>query len=222
MTKQLTMTPADVLKYQNDLIRTGKFFPLGRMQKIAIGPAASYTPPSSDPIIRKFGRLIELRDRMLPIGQSEDRSMILITAPLLDAAGRVSLPDLPDPEWTPPPPSREEIEGFKVKKVVDGVEREVTEFPKGNSERYAPRMVPQRLRDRTNEKLEGSNFLIFSPVLTISFQPEIQKRLVGDAWLIRCSYSRMDDTHPTLLIDEATGESHFFGGLYEVVGNAQR
>jgi hypothetical protein len=215
---KLKMNPADILKYQNDLVRTGKYLPGGRIQKIAIGPAAGFTPPAGDPFINKFGRFIELRERFIPFGFSEDRSMLLALAPLVGADGRVGLPDVPDPEWAPGKPSQREIEGDEK---VDHAGNKYR-MPYSDVARTTPRFIPQRLEDRTNELLQDSNFLVFAPVEVITFQPEIEKRLIGDAWLIKCGVNPADNTHATLLVDRQTGETHFFGGTYEVLGNAQR
>ena len=218
-TPSLTMSPVDILKYQNELVRTGNYFPIGRMQKIAIAPAAGWKPRPEDPVMRLWGRMIELRDSFLPIAHSPDRSMILITATQLDKQGRVALPDLPDPEWTPPPPTREEIEG--VKKINPETGMEYTEFPKRYPKRYTPRLVKQSLFDRAEGYLTGTNFLVFSPVVNITFQPESDGRLLGDTWLIAAKFNGADNTHPTLLVDRATGETHFFGGVYQIMGPRQ-
>jgi hypothetical protein len=247
-TQELTRTPADILKYQSELVRTGKSFPLGRMQKISIGPAAGYVAPPADPYIRKFGRLIDLRDRFLPIAQSPDKSMILVTAPLVDRNNRVQLPDVPDPDWTPAGYTGEELEraaqGQEITLAM--AERAIAEAQAaGNTREVAKwraaaqnvrdgfkvsmpverpiekdlaRMIPQRLEDRTNEILEGTQFLVFSPVINVAFQPEIERRLVGTAWTLQFGYNPADGTHPSLLIDRQTGETHFFGGLYDIFG----
>lgn len=216
----MQMSPADILKYQNDLVRTGKFEPLGKMQKIAIGPNAAWAPRGDDPIMAKIGRFIELRDRPLPIAQSPDRSMLLLLAPLVDPAGYVTLPDLPNPTWTPPNPTKEEIEGIKVmKKGPDGKMHETREFPKDSPRLNVP-MIKQNLVDRAEGYLEGTNFLVFSPVERITFQPEISHRMVGDAWLIVGKPDPATHTKLTLLIDQKTGEMHFFGGRYEIIGSS--
>ncbi len=217
MSPSAVMTPADILKFQNECVRTGNFEPLGRMQKIAIGPIAGYVPPADDPIIAKFGRFIELRDRPLPLAQARDRSMLLVPALLVASDGRVTLPDLPDPNWIAPPPSDEEVKG---KDVWDqAAQRMVTKFPT-DSPRAHPKMVPQRLEDRAEGRLDGTNFLVFSPVIGITFQPEMNKRLVGDAWLIEGRYNGADRTHMALLVDQKTGEIHFFGGAFEILGSS--
>jgi hypothetical protein len=198
--KQLTNTPEDVLAYQNELVRLHNFHALGRMQKIAIGPNDAWKPPATDGYIGKYGRLIDLRERMLPIAQSPDGGMVLVLAPMLDRDGRVTLPDLPDPGWRSEPWTTEEVTG--------AVQRPV--------EKDTARKIPQLLRDRAEGKLEGSNFLVFSPVLHVTFQPELNQLMQGTIWLIDFRYNPADRTHPTLLIDEQTGETHFYGGLHMI------
>lgn len=243
---QVTNTPADILKYQSDLVRTGKGLPLGRMQKISIAPGDGWTPPPHDPVIAKFGRLIDLRDRFLPIAQSPDKSMILVTAPLVDRNNRVQLPDVPDPGWTPAAITKEELEGQLITAAI--AEREIAVAQEAGDLRAAARwraaaqnvkdghevrmpieraaakdtarMIPQRLEDRTAKMLEGTQFLVFSPLISVAFQPEIEKRLVGTAWTIKFGYNPADGTHASLLVDRQTGETHFFGGLYDIFGPA--
>lgn len=217
MTATATMDAAGILKYQSELIRTGQYQPLGKMQKIAIGPNAAYIAPANDSLIAKFGRFIELRNRPLPLAMSMDRSMLIVPGLLLTKDSRVELPDLPDPGWTPPPPSQEEITGVEK---VDTVTGRKWREPATVSARDNVPMIPQRLEDRAEGRLEKTNFLVFSPVIGISFQPEIEKRMVGDAWLIDCRYNPADRTHMALLVDQKTGAVHFFGGMFEVLGSS--
>lgn len=210
-TQQMTMTPANILKYQNDLVRTGLGLPLGIAKKIAIGPAAGYTPPANDPFIKMYGRLIDFRDRGLRLMHSPDRSMILVANPMITRDGYVGLPDVPVPEWIAPPKTEEEITGREVVDSVTGARHREPVF----SDHAAP-MIPQRLEDRTNELLEGTNFLVFAPVLSVAFQPEYQGDTIGTVWVIDCFHNPADRTTPTLLVDRKTGETHFFGGLYDI------
>lgn len=242
-TQQLA-SPVDILRYQNELVRTGNYEPLGRMQKIAIEPADGWTPPPNDPVIAKFGRLIDLRDRFLPIAQSRDKSMILVTAPLVGRDGRVGLPDVPDPGWTPAAITREELEGQDI--TLSFAESRLAEAREKGDLRAAAQwsaaaenvrngfqvrmpferaiekdtasMRPQRLEDRTVKMLEGTNFMVFQPLINLAFQPEIEKRLVGTAWTIQFAFNSADNTHPALLVDRQTGETHFFGGIYDIFG----
>jgi hypothetical protein len=245
---QLSMTPADILKYQNDLVRTGQYERLGRLVKISIAPGDGWNPPPNDPFIKKYGRLIDLRDRFLPIAQSLDRSMLLATAPLVDRNNRVQLPDVPDPDWTPAGYSTEELanqaQGQEITVAI--AEREMAAAEKAGDlravarwraaaenaraghqvrmpierpiEKDLARMIPQRLEDRTVKKLEGTNFMVFQPLINVAFQPEINNRLEGTAWTIKFGFNPADQTHPALLVDQRTGETHFFGGLYDIFG----
>ncbi len=199
-TKTLTMSPADLIAYQRELVLTGDYLPLGRMQKISIGPNAAYVPPA-DPYIERFGRMIELRSRFLPIAQSRDRSLVLVTAPLPVENGRAVLPDLPDPTWEVEPWSEDEVTGTIAR----------------DASKDAPRMIPQRLEDRTRERLQGTNLLVFQPVIRIAFQPEINNRLASTAWTIEC-LPDPSGVHTAFLVDAKTGECFFFGGRYDISG----
>jgi len=203
-TNTMTMTPADLLLYHNELVRTGQYTALGRMSRIAIGPNAKYVPPPADPQIQKFGRLIDLRGQFLPIAQSMDRSMVLVTATLTNSEGRVGLPDLPHPAWAPEQWSEEEVK--------DSTKRD----PKKDQ---TP-MIPQRLEDRTNERLQGTGFLVFQPVLRVTYQVELDKKFQPVEW--RISF-RPDNAgvHCAFLVHERTGECHFFGGVPVYDGDAR-
>lgn len=202
MQTYVSNSPASIISYQNELVKTGQITRLGRMKMISIGPNAGCEPNALDPIMAKWGRLMQLRDRALPIAQSPDGSMILVCAPLVDPmSGYVKLPDLPDPTWKPPSFTREEVIDSKLRDPAKDI----------------PRMIPQNLRDRAEGFLEGTTFLVFSPVLSISFQPEQNGQMLGTFWAVNCTHNPADRTDPTLLIDEKTGETHFYGGLYDIV-----
>jgi hypothetical protein len=84
-------------------------------------------------------------------------------------------------------------------------------------------MIPQRLEDRCEMPngrigvVEGTNFLIFQPVLRIAFQPELDRQLVAAVWTIECVYDPATQTSMCLLVDRQTGEAHFFGGRYDII-----
>src|SRR5258708_18059139 len=180
----LTMTPADLLKYRDELVRTGKFFPLGRMRTIAVGPCDTYTPPPNDPIISGWGpqpqrnargRMLDFSGQWLPIGQAEDKSMILVTSTMVRADGYIGLPDLVDPMWRAADYSPEEAMtpdcDANCRKLVDILPSgEKVEHKHVNlrGDKDKPRLIPQRLEDRTNDRLAGTNFLVFQPALGIT------------------------------------------------------
>lgn len=209
-TSTLTMTPADVFKYQNELVRTGKFLALGRMRTIAVGPCDTYTPPASDPIISGYGpqpqrnargRMLDFSGQWLPIGQAQDKSMILVTAPMIRKDGYVGLPDLADPLW----------------RADNWTEDEVTGKIERDPAKDQVRMIPQRLEDRTNDRLAGTNFLVFQPVLRITYQPEEMKP--GDQHGFKPAEWKIEfrpdvgGVHAAFLVDPTNGECHFFGGV---------
>src|SRR5260370_8005597 len=119
-TQTLTMTPTDLIKYRNDMVRTNKYLWLGRVRTIAIGPCASYKPPANDPYINGWGpqpqrnargRMIDLSGQWLPIGQDVNSGQILIVASLRRKDGRVGLPDLADPTWRAENWTEAEVQG---------------------------------------------------------------------------------------------------------------
>jgi hypothetical protein len=62
--------------------------------------------------------------------------------------------------------------------------------------------------------LEGTNFFIFQPVLTVAFQPELNKNLTPDIWTLQ--FRPRGGRHCAFLVDHKTGECHFFGGAFEI------
>lgn len=244
----MTGTPADLIAYQNELVRTKNYTSLGRMNKIAIGPSADWNPPTvgQDPFIDRFGRLIDLRSRFLPIAMSPDKSILLITAPLLAKtkdAGElvVGLPDVPDPSWKPgawtPEESGYRADGTPLNPKYPGQPagwtppkvgevRPRIEVNRDPAKDIAP-MLAQRLEDRAERPqgrlgvLEGTNFLVFQPVLRIAYQPEVivdgKPQLQAAMWTIECGFDRATNTGACLLVDPRTGEAHFFGGTYDIV-----
>lgn len=232
-TEQIAGTPADLLKYQSNLVRTGRFEPLGRMMKLSVGDSKDYTAPAGDNFLQRFGRFMDFRRCMLPIALSLDNSQLLVTAPLLRAqcpkcsaqfpsggAGAhvcpqclqsfattpvADLPDVPDPLWSPAAPSDDEVTG---------------RVPM-NPARIRPPLIAQRLLDRCERKdgspalLEGTNFLVFQPVVRIAYQAESNGSLVASAGLITCM-AGAGGMQTAFLVDRTTGEAHFFGGKFVI------
>jgi hypothetical protein len=202
--RPLTGGPADLLQWQNDMVRTHQFMPRGCISKIAIGPSENWRPRNQDPFIKKFGRLIDFRGPFLPIGEAPDGSA-LITAPLWHREWGVGLPDVTDPEWMCAPWTSDEVT-FKVDRPAE--------------KDRGPRLK-QRLEDRCEQDdagnpvvLEGTDFFVFQPVLTITYQPEIAGRKIPSTWKVGCRPDRQG-MFPTLLIDYKTGEAHLYAGHYE-------
>lgn len=233
-TEQMTGTPADLIQYQNDLVRTGRFEPLGRMMNLSVGDSADYKPPQGDNFLQRFGRFMDFRRCMLPIALSLDNSQLLVTAPLLRAqcpkcqtqfpsggAGAhvcpqclqsfaaspvAELPDVPDPLWTPGDWTPEEVQGI-VKPDAAKI--------------HAP-LFAQRLTDRCEQKngapalLERTNFMVFQPVVRIAYQVESKEKMVPAVGLITCT-AGAGGMQTAFLVDRTTGEAHFFGGRFVIV-----
>jgi hypothetical protein len=205
---RLTMTPADILKLQNDWVREGKCIPLGRLVEVAIGPHQNWHPEDyqNDPYIRRNGRFMRFAYRtrrnvqagMVPLAWGPDNSTLLVGAHLRNEDGYPELPDVSPPEWAPEPWTPAESQGL--------VERDPAKDTRP--------MIPQRLRDRADGYMEGTYFYTFSPVLFITFQPELKAGL----WRIVClpDFTVQPAAHTTLLVERRTGEMHFFGGRYEI------
>jgi hypothetical protein len=179
------------------------------MNKIAIAPSRDWTPPPGDPYIARYGRLFEFRSQWLPIAQTHDQTNLLVPAALRNSTGGVGLPDLPDPTWRADAWSDDEVQG----KVTRPIEKDMA------------RMIPQRLEDRAERPngklgyLEGTNFLVFQPVYSIAFQPERDRQLQAQVWLIKAEYDEATQTNMALLVDPSTGEMLFFGGRYDIIAN---
>ena len=232
---QGTLSAGDLMKLRNDWVRTGKFISLGRIRTIAIGPDSSFRAPANDPYINRRGRMMDLASQFLPIGQPDDKTQVLVTGTLRRADYAVGLPDLVDPEWHAPSLTQEEVmnpdcssDCAKVWDLVPGKDAAGNPFP-GKPHVHArlrggkdtPILVPQRLRDRTSEKLAGSDFLVFKPVLSITYQPEdikTGKGFMPEEWGIVFSPD-FEGKHCTLLVSESTGECHFLFGIPKLVGN---
>lgn len=229
----LTGTQADILKYQAGLVRKGMFEPLGRMKMLSIGDSKDYSPPADDNFIRKFGRFIDFRRCMLPLALSKDQTQLLVTAPLLRAdcsrckaqfpsggegthvcpqclfafaaTPRVELPDVPDPFWTP----------------ADWTPEEVTGQKQPDPEKIHPPMIPQRLIDRCELRdgkpalLDGTDFMVFQPVVRIAYQAETLGMLTAAAGIIAC-VSGAGGTQTAFCVNRLTGEAHFFGGKFVI------
>ncbi|TMI88362.1 MAG: hypothetical protein E6H00_13085 [Bacillati bacterium ANGP1] len=206
----LTGTPADLITYMREKIRTHDYEPMGRISEIAIAPSRHWNPDPGDPLVMKWGRLMRFRNQWLPLAQTFDRTVLLAPAPMMDKSGRIGLPDLPDPTWRPDPWTEEETAGTAVRPI----------------EKDMARMVPQTLEARADRgpsgglaKPEGTNFLVFRPVINIVYQPERDRQLVAQMWKIEAGYDPATDTEMTLLVDPSTGETLFYGGRYDIVAN---
>src|SRR5437588_1284729 len=135
----LTGTPADLITYMREKIRTHDYEPMGRISEIAIAPSRHWNPDPGDPLAMKWGRLMRFRNQWLPLAQTFDRTVLLAPAPMMDKSGGIGLPDLPDPTWRPDPWTEEETAG----RVARPVEKDMA------------RMIPQTLEARAERGPNG-------------------------------------------------------------------
>lgn len=211
----------EILKYQDDLVNSGNYDFLGRCKRIVLeAEKDSRTQPNF--VTQKLGHILEWYDlphpkggmvrTYLPIGQSRDRKMILALEPILkrDFQGRlteqVGLPDMPDPSWKPGQPRNTQ----EAEEEAERIRKGVIPFP------IAP-MIPQDLNQLTNKIIQGTDILVFQPVVQVLFQPVINEALQATYWTLLFSFDPASRTWPALLVDRKTGAAHFFGGKYEIV-----
>jgi hypothetical protein len=201
-------TWVDVLKYQDELIRSQQFEYLGRMKLLVVEAAdgASVANVETGKLGVRFDWYNEPApkggyvENFVPIAQSLDRRMLLCMEPLIrrhgPKRGTVGLPDIPDPNWKRPAPN-----------------------PKDPNPEFenAP-MIEQSLLQRGVTVLrENQNILVAQPLYQIMFQPEINRALMPTYWRIDCGFDPTTRTQMALLIDRTTGAAHFYGGKFEIV-----
>lgn len=209
----LTAAPVDVdgiLKFQNDCLRMRNYEPIGRIQRIVFEvtrkmyiPAELIEDLKSDPMgpcIEFFGE-----ENWLPTSQvhaAGQQDFLLPLAPVIRKSdGYVGFPDKPDRHWVP-------TTGPETKKIVDPKTGEVT-FKMVHE---AVRMLKQDLRNFSTGILRGTNFIVYERVAQILVKPTG----IAEGWILNCAKNPADDTHMTFLLDHQTGESHFYGGRYEI------
>jgi hypothetical protein len=208
----LTAAPVDVhgvLKFQNDCLRTRNYEAIGRIQRIVFEVTSGmYIPPElaedlkSDPMgpcIEFFGQ-----ENWLPIAQVKaagQQDFLLPLAPVKRSDGYIGFPDKPDRHWVP-------TTGPETKKITDPKTGEVSY----KMVHEAPRMLKQDLRNFSTGILRGTNFIVYERVAQILVKPTG----LAEGWILNCRENPADQTHMTFLLDHKTGQSHFYGGQYEI------
>ena len=217
----LAATLEEIFKYQNQLVDTGNYEFLGRMKRIVL-EAEQDARTQAPGITSKIGHVLEwynqphprggMIQNYVPIAQSRDHKMVLALEPILkrDLMGRltpeVGLPNMPDPSWKPQSPKNtKEAEEWARLAAAEG--RNVSD----------PTMIAQDLNQLTQKMLQGSEYLVFQPVVQVLFQPVVGDALQATYWTLLFSYDPASKTYPAFLVDRKTGEAHFYGGKYEIV-----
>lgn len=198
MKTEITNSPASILAWQKERIDTSDYEMIGRVWVIVLEASRDAAVPQAS-IANTQGTRLEFygNDRrghsLMPrIAQTRDRSMLLLLDPIVRPDGAVGLPDIPDPEWVPEIPTEEEVTGdFKPKPTP---------------------MLRQDLAQRARGQLKGTRFLVFGPVAQVLIRPEG----VAEGWLAECTGDGATGKVMELLIDQDTGQAHFFGGRYRI------
>jgi hypothetical protein len=209
----MTAAPVDVpalLAFQKECLRTKNYKFIGKIMRIVFEVTQEmYIPPElaedlkSDPM----GPCIEFfpETNRLPVAQVEaagTQSFLLPLAPCLYAPGsRVGFPDKPDRHWVPD-------KGPETVKVEDPDTHEISY----KMQHEKPRMLEQPLRNFSRGILRGTNYIIYERVAQIL----VKANGIAEGWILKCEKNPADDTHMTFLLDRATGEAHFYGGIFEI------
>lgn len=230
---------ADILAYQDELVRVGQYEMLGKMKRVVLEAEADARTQAPH-VTGRMGHILEWYDQphprggtirqYTPIAQSLDRRMILALEPLLrrDLMGRlterVGLPPMPDPKWKPADWTAEEIRGCRLDEAGNPIEngKDASGRPKyipveRDPAKDTPAWIEQDLNQLTDKIVQGTELLVFQPVVQVLFQPELGGTLQATYWTLLCSFDPATRTHPALLVDRKTGTAHFYGGRYEVV-----
>lgn len=211
----LTAAPVDVhgvLKFQNDCLRMRNYEAMGRIQRIVFEVTAGmYIPPEifedlkSDPMgpcIEFFGE-----ENWLPIAQiraAGQQDCLLPLAPVIRKSdGYVGFPDKPDRHWVP-------TTGPETKRIVDPETGEI----KFKMVHEPVRMLKQDLRNFSSGILRGTDFIVYDRVAQILVKPTG----IAEGWILntRPNLAEQPPTHMTFLVNHKTGESHFYGGQFEI------
>lgn len=139
-----SMTPADILRYQDEARRTMKFQHIGRVKCVVLEAQLGANTPTPD-VTAKMGVRMDWMGEGPQLGKA-DGGMLMFTG------GVPPLPAMPDPNWVPSKPP-EFGEGGKI--VYD-----------------TPALLPQPYEQFAKGKLKGTNLLVFEPVMQILVHPE--------------------------------------------------
>jgi hypothetical protein len=193
--------PFEVMKWQNDVIRKKQYEFLGLMWKIVIEASAGANVPGKTETDVE-GVSLDFMGEKIAVAQSAGE--LLILSPFIRRSdGRVGLPDKPDPTWVPGAPRWSDADDPKFDR----------NHPKGKLIHDQPRMLPQTLRTRGAKALNGApHILVIEPV----YQVLVMLEGVAEGVIVQCATDPATGTHKALVVNENTGEAHFYGGRHIV------
>lgn len=206
-------SPADVIFWQGECIRSGAFQILGKIWMIALEAAAGAHVPGKS-VADRLGSRIEFYNSLggpdvigPRIAQTGPKGNLLILDPFVRDDGTVGLPDIPDPTWAPPIPTEKQLTGIKA--YVQ---------PK------AP-MIPQHFVDhkdgyggraRGQIRAGSTVYLVCGPVSQMVIRPiDEQNRILPNGLILKAL--PWNGTQMELLVNPQNGESFLYGGRFEII-----
>lgn len=193
--------PFEIFKWQNDVIRMKQAEFIGKIMKIVVEASLGAAVPGQTETNTE-GVALDFYGQFLALGQCAGE-LIILSPIIRNSDGRVGLPDKPDPAWVPRQghwSDEDDDPNFDLSK----------DNPKGKFIQDKPRMIPQTLRTRGAKKLKGTDYLVIEPVhqilVILDGMPE--------GVIIQCGLDPATGTHKALVVNEATGEAHFYGGRH--------
>lgn len=139
-----SMSPADILHYQDECLRTKKFQHIGQVKCVVLEAQLGANTPAPD-ATAKMGVRMDWMGNGPHVAQAEG-GMLMFSSSV------PPLPPMADPNWKPSKPP-EFGEGGKI--IYD-----------------QPTLLPQPYEQFAKGKLKGTNLLVFEPVMQILVHPE--------------------------------------------------
>lgn len=178
-----------VMRVQLERIRLQEYTALGRLVWISLELQLDHVP-SEEEVITK-GRFDFMHDGPL-LAMSKDHSDLL-----LPEGVPLNLPDIPEPSWTPPYQTQQQIEapGWKPAKA-----------PMIKQEWLDPERKGKRFGDG------GDTWVYFQPVIQVTYRL-FQTPTYGQ---VKCKPAPWAGTRTALIVDPVKGRAFFYGGTFEI------
>lgn len=193
MSSATTFGFEELIKLHRGFVQRGEGRRLGRLVKIVLGEVPAGVPLNiSREELAREGRTLDWFDQGPLVGLSPGDVDLLVTSQV------TPLPNKPDPNFSAPTVSQEEIE------------KQIKQTGKWGPAK-AP-LVKQVPEDRGARRIKGSNILLFEPVHQVLFRP-IGINVFG------CVQALEDPASHTVLTfawDFDSGNGFFYGGRFLV------
>jgi hypothetical protein len=220
-----TNSVATELNWRSDLMKDKRNYQqIGHIWKIVLESAAGNAGPRNS-VAQTVGLTLDWygyenvngQNKLPRIAQDTGRNVLLMLDPVKRIDGKVGLPDIPDPEWTPALVKDSDIawtpKRNRMGKIIPG------QKPPAYEPQRAP-FISQSLYERARGRMKETNYLVFGPIAQILVrpvkdEPEGVTFLGSEGWILKCR-ADVAGKHLELLVDERTGESFFYGGQFEI------